>query len=53
RMIRTVTQILRAVVSDDQSDWGNRLPMVEYAINASSNASTGYAPFELNYGHVP
>jgi hypothetical protein len=27
--------------------------MVEFAINSSISASTGFAPFELNYGYVP
>ena len=26
--------------------------MVEFAINSSINATTGYAPFELNYGYM-
>ena len=27
--------------------------MVEFAINSSVNATTGYALFELNYGYMP
>ena len=27
--------------------------MVEFAINSSINATTGYAPFEVNYGYMP
>ena len=27
--------------------------MVEFAINSSVNATTGYAPFKLNYGYMP
>jgi hypothetical protein len=27
--------------------------MAEFAINSSVNATTGYAPFELNYGYMP
>ena len=27
--------------------------MVEFSINSSINATTGYAPFELNNGHMP
>ena len=27
--------------------------MVEFAINSSVNTTTGYAPFELNYGFMP
>jgi len=27
--------------------------MVEFVINSSESKSTGYAPFELNYGYIP
>jgi len=30
-----------------------RTPLIEFAINSSVSASTGYAPFELNYGYMP
>jgi hypothetical protein len=53
RAIRNVSQILRAIVNPDQRDWVYHIPMVEFAINSSISASTGYAPFELNYGYVP
>jgi hypothetical protein len=53
RSIRSINQILRAVVDDDQSNWSQRLPAVEFAINSSINSSSGFAPFELNYGWLP
>ena len=53
RVNRVVNQVLRAVIQPDQSDWYEKLPMVEFAINSSENKSTGYAPFELNYGYIP
>lgn len=53
RMIRTITQILRAAVAPDQLNWVEKLPMVEFAINSSVSASTGFAPFDLNYGYLP
>src|SRR6266704_1428807 len=43
RMIQTIVQIL----------WAMKLSMAEFAINASTNASTGYTPFELVYGFMP
>ena len=51
--IRTVTQILRTMVQPDQKDWVTKVPMVKFAINSSISSSTGFAPFELNYGHMP
>lgn len=53
RMVRTVSQILRTMVRPDQRDWARKLPMVEFAVNSSRNSSTGFAPFELNYGYIP
>jgi hypothetical protein len=51
--IRGVMQVLRGVVTHDQTDWVNWLPMVKFAINSSVNDSTGFAPFELTYGAMP
>lgn len=53
RANRTAVQILRSLVSSDQTDWVSKLPMVEFAINAGINASSGFSPFELNCGFVP
>jgi hypothetical protein len=53
RMIRKVSQVLRAMVRPDQLDWPKHLPAVEFALNSSVNESTGFAPFELTYGYVP
>ena len=50
---RLIAQILCTVVSNDQKDWSSKCPMVEFAINSSINATTGYAPFELNHGYMP
>jgi hypothetical protein len=52
-MIRKISQILRAAVRPDQLDWPAHLPSVEFAINSSVNASTGFTPFELTYGFMP
>ena len=53
RMNRVINSILRVVIRPDQSDWCEKLPMVEFAINSAENKSTGHAPFELNYGYLP
>ena len=49
RAKRSIAQILRTVVSNYQQDWSDKCLMVEFTINSSVNATTGYAPFELNY----
>ena len=50
---RSIAQILCTVVSKDQKDWSSKCPMVEFAINSSINATTGYTPFKLNHGYMP
>ena len=53
RINRSIAQIIRSVISADQLDWFDKLPMVEFAINSSSSATTGFAPFEINYTAMP
>ena len=52
RANRSRAQLLCPVVSNDQRDWSDKCPMVEFAINSSKNSTTGYAPFELTYGYM-
>ena len=44
--------MLCTVVSNNQRDWSDKCPIVEFAINSSVNATTGYAPLELNYRYM-
>lgn len=53
RGVRTTKQILRATIDANQRNWVQMLPMVEFAINSSISSTTGFAPFELNYGFMP
>jgi hypothetical protein len=46
-------QAMWALVDDYQTTWLNQLPLVEFAMNSSISASTGHAPFELNYSWIP
>ena len=49
----TITQMLRQCVHPNQKDWVTKLPAIEFAINSARSASTGYAPFFLNFGRMP
>ena len=40
RANRSIAQILCTVVSNDQRDWSDNCPMVEFAINSSIHATT-------------
>lgn len=53
RANRTLEDMLRAYVSPMHSDWDEHLSAAEFAYNSSKQASTGYTPFELNYGFTP
>src|ERR1700676_1452144 len=53
RANRSIGQILRTMVEPNQTDWVEKLPLVEFAINSNISSSSGFAPFELNYGHMP
>ena len=53
RTIRSINQILRATVNTDQLNWIEKIPLTEFALNSAVSATTGYAPFELNYGYLP
>jgi hypothetical protein len=34
-------------------NWSEKLPLVEFAYNSSTNRSSGFAPFELMYRFIP
>ena len=53
RVIRSVAQILRAMIKPDQLDWSSKIPLTEFALNSAVSNSSGFAPFELNYGYMP
>ena len=49
----TVTQMIRQCVRPDQKDWVTKLPTIEFAINSARSSTTGFSPFQLNYGRNP
>jgi len=53
RANRTITQMIRQCVSPDQKDWVIKLPAIEFAINSARSSTTGFSPFQLNYGRNP
>jgi transposase InsO family protein len=53
RTNRTFTQILRMFVNYFQNDWDEHLPMIEFAMNNASSATTRHSPFFLNFGKHP
>ena len=53
RANRTVTQMIRQCVQPNQKDWVIKLPAIEFAINSARSSTTGFSPFQLNYGRNP
>ena len=49
----SIGQILRMIINDDQKNWADKCPMVEFALNSSVSITTGFTPFELNQGYMP
>ena len=53
RLNSVLEQYLRSYVSFSQDDWVDYLPMAEFTVNNSVNASTGKMPFQVVYGQDP
>lgn len=53
RANRTITQMIRQCVRPDQKDWVSKLPAIEFAVNSARSSTTGFSPFQLNYGRNP
>jgi len=50
---RTIVQMLRQCIGENQRDWIVKLPAIKFAINSARSESTGYALFFLNTGRMP
>ena len=53
RVNKVVEEVLRNLLSGDNSDWSRLLPCVQFSINNARHSSTGFSPFFLNYGRHP
>jgi hypothetical protein len=53
RVNKVVEEVLRNLLSGDNSDWSRLLSYVQFSINNAKHASTNYSPFYLNYGRHP
>jgi len=52
RFNKTLKSMLRKFVNDTGSDWDQWLPFLLFAYREVPQASTGFSPFQLLYGHA-
>jgi hypothetical protein len=50
RVHRTINNLFSKIISENQKDWQDKLPMVTAAYNAAKHEATGYSPYYLVYG---
>jgi len=53
RANRTMVQMIRQAIGENDTKWVERLPAIEWAMNAARSETTGFSPFFLNYGYRP
>lgn len=53
RFNEVIAAALRHFVSADQRDWDDKVPFIEFALNASYDASTQSTPFRMNRITLP
>ena len=52
RSHHTISTCLAKLVTTNQTDWDEHLPMVTFAMNCAKNETTNYSPFQLMYGRL-
>ena len=50
---RSIGNILRSLVDDEEGNWVEALPTVQFALNSAYNRSIGETPFYMVYGQDP
>ncbi|RWR98662.1 integrase core domain protein-like protein, partial [Dinothrombium tinctorium] len=53
RTIRTIKEILTAIVNQKKQKWEKYLPYATFANNTAQQEATGFSPFQLVYGRDP
>jgi hypothetical protein len=50
---RTILDLLKSYVNENQRQWETFLPLVEFAYNNTKNTTTGKSPFDIIYTNTP
>jgi len=53
RANRSIITLLRAFTEKMGNNWDQYLPILEFAFNNTPNSSSGFSPFQVNYGLSP
>ena len=53
RANQVLKDMIRAYVSDKQTNWEDYLPILEFGYNSAKHVSTKFSPFMLMYGFQP
>ena len=53
RFHQTLKSMLRAYCLQENKEWDEGLPLLLFAVRESVQASLGFSPFELVFGHTP
>ncbi|HEY9845407.1 MAG TPA: chromo domain-containing protein, partial [Candidatus Caenarcaniphilales bacterium] len=53
RMIQTIKTYLRHYTNSNQTNWIDKIPMAQLAINNRQSATTKQVPYEANHGRLP
>ncbi len=53
RVNGTVKKIIRKYVDNDQRNWSDVIPYVQFAYNCTMNSTTKFSPYELLFGRLP
>ena len=53
RFHQILKSMLRAYCFQENKEWDERLPLLLFAVRESLQASIGFSPFELVFGHTP
>ena len=53
RVHRTIESILRGYCYNQHNTWLAHLSLAEFSYNNTKHASTGFSPFEVQYGYAP
>ncbi len=53
RLIQSILSMMTHLVNEKQDDWDEHLPAIEFALNTFVHSSTGFTPWELQFGRKP